>query len=216
MTFLPGGRRRTAVLAAAWLAWFGLALQLALVFQVRWQEQASLLGGLMNFLSYFTVLSNTLAAAVLTAAASRHQGRLAQWFRLPWVAGGVAVSIVLVGMTYSLLLRNLWDPQGAQWLANEILHDVMPPLFLVYWLVCVEKGRLGWRHLPLWALYPALYFGWILIRGESLKVYPYFFVNVVELGYGQVLINALAVLVGFLLLGVALLLLDRRLGRRPA
>jgi hypothetical protein len=206
MSVFSGERLRPVVLAAACLAWFGLALQLLLVFQVRWQEQSSLLGGLMNFLSYFTVLSNTLAAMVLTAAVSRHQGRLARWFRQPWVAAGVTVS---------LLLRNLWDPQGAQWLANEILHDVMPPLFLVYWLACVRKGQLGWRHLPLWAVYPALYFGWILIRGASLKVYPYPFVNVVELGYGQVVLNALGILFGFLLLGGALLWLDRRLGRRP-
>ena len=215
MSVFSGERLRPVVLAAACLAWFGLALQLLLIFQVRWQEQSSLLGGLMSFLSYFTVLSNTLAAMVLTAAASRHPGRLARWFRLPWVAGGVTVSIVLVGITYSLLLRNLWDPQGAQWLANEILHDVMPPLFLVYWLACVRKGQLGWRHLPLWAVYPVLYFGWVLIRGASLKVYPYPFVNVVELGYGQVVINALGILFGFLLLGGALLWLDRRLGRRP-
>jgi hypothetical protein len=211
---LPGARGRHAVLAVAWLAWFGLGLQLYLILLARWHEQASLLGGLMTFLSYFTVLSNTLAAAVLTAAGSTRQGGVAGWLRRPWVIAGVATSIVLVGIAYSLLLRHLWDPQGWQWLANEILHDVMPLVFLGYWLVWVPKGHLRVGHLLRWAAYPALYFAWILTRGNTLGVYPYPFVDVLKLGYRQVWINAFGVLGGFLLMGGLVILTDRLIAKR--
>lgn len=214
MFALKGERLRLALLTVACVAWFGLGLQLYLLLVARWQEKASLLGGLMTFLTYFTVLSNTLAAAVLTAAVSRRQVGLASGFRQPWVIGGVTTSIVLVGIAYSLLLRNLWDPQGLQWLANEILHDLMPVLFLGYWLACVPKGYLRTWHLPLWALYPTVYFVFILIRGEVLGVYPYPFVDVVKLGYGQVWLNALGVLGGFLAIGGVAILIDHLMAKR--
>lgn len=216
MNGVCAGPVRLAVLAAACLVWFGLGLQLYLILFARWHEQASLLGGVMAFLSYFTVLSNTLAGAVLTAAISQSRGAMADWFRQPGVIGGVATSVVLVGVAYSLLLRDLWSPDGWQWLANEILHDVMPVVFVVYWLVCVPKGPLRLWHLPLWALYPTAYFVCILVRGESLKVYPYPFVDVVKLGYGQVWINAFGVLGGFLLMGALLVLADRLIAKRNA
>ena len=75
MVAITGERLRLVALTVACVAWFGLGLQLYLLLLSRWDEQASLLGGLMTFFSYFTVLSNTLAAAVLTAAASRRHRR---------------------------------------------------------------------------------------------------------------------------------------------
>ena len=203
-------------LALAALAWIGLGLQLYLVLVARWHEQASLLGGLIAFFSYFTVLSNTLAAAVLTAIGSGASGGIAARLRRPGMTGLAAASIVLVGTAYSLLLRNLWDPQGLQWIANEILHDVMPVLFVGYWLAMPGKGSLRAWHLALWSLYPALYFAWVLVRGDALKVYPYPFVDVTKLGYGQVWINASGVLIGFLLIGALVILLDRCIARRTA
>jgi hypothetical protein len=216
MDVLNGRRWRSAVLAAACLGWFGLGLQLWLVLIMRWQEHASLLGGLMNFFSYFTVLSNTLVAAVLTAAVSARSDGCARLFRRPAMAGAAAASIVLVGATYSLLLRNLWNPQGLLWLANEILHDVMPIVFVGYWWLLVPKGHLRWQHLLWWALYPVAYFVWVLMRGAYLGVYPYPFFNVLQLGYGRVWLNALAILGVFWLIALLFKTLDRWLARSNA
>jgi len=211
---LSSERVRLVVLAVACVAWFGLGLQLYLILFARWREQASLLGGLMTFLSFFTVLSNTLAAGALTAAVTARQGKVARWFRQPWVMAGATTSIVLVGIAYSLLLRNLWDPRGWQWLANEILHDVMPVVFLGYWLGWVPKGHLRIWHLPLWALYPIGYFAFILVRGATLGVYPYPFVDVLKLGYWRAWMNAFGVLGGFLLIGGLVILADRLIAKR--
>ena len=56
------------VAAAALAGWIGLAIQQYLIFYSRWNAGASLLGGLINFFSFFTVLTNTLAAMVLSYA----------------------------------------------------------------------------------------------------------------------------------------------------
>ncbi|WP_408002966.1 Pr6Pr family membrane protein [Pseudomonas reinekei] len=201
--------RRRFVVVAAILGWAGLSIQMYLIFHSRWTLGASLLGGLMSFFSYFTVLSNTLVATVLTCEMTSRESAARRWFLQPWVSSGIAVSIVVVGLAYSLLLRHLWHPEGWQWLADELLHDVMPVLFLVYWFCCVPKGALRLRHIALWMIYPLAYFGYALWRGHFLAVYPYPFIDVEKLGYPQVFINAGGLLAGFVVIALALIGLDR-------
>ncbi|WP_212625679.1 Pr6Pr family membrane protein [Pseudomonas sp. PP3] len=201
--------RRRFVAVAAMLGWVGLSIQMYLIFHSRWTLGASLLGGLISFFSYFTVLSNTLVATVLTCELTSRESAARRWFLQPWVSSGIAVSIIVVGLAYSLLLRHLWHPEGWQWLADELLHDVMPVLFLVYWFCCVPKGSLRLRHIALWVIYPLVYFGYALLRGHFLAVYPYPFIDVDKLGYPQVFINAGGLLAGFGVISLALIGLDR-------
>ncbi|MFP3537215.1 Pr6Pr family membrane protein [Pseudomonas sp. SIMBA_021] len=211
---LPGlCTRRGLIAVAAILGWFGLTVQLYLILLLRWDSGASLLGGLVNFFSFFTVLSNTLVASVLTCALNLRVSKGQAFMLQPWVSGAVAASILLVGLAYSLLLRHLWHPQGWQWLADELLHDVMPLLFLVYWWCCVPKGGLRMRHIRWWTLYPIVYFAYLLLRGHLLGLYPYPFISVDRLGYPRVLLNALGILAGFVLVSLLLLGLDRWLGK---
>lgn len=205
---------RQCIRLAAVLGWLGLSIQLYLVFYGRWSVEASLLGGLVSYFSFFTVLTNTLAAAVLTCASTSRQSRGRTFLLQPWVSSGIAVSITVVGVAYSLLLRHLWHPQGWQWVADELLHDVMPLLFVFYWWRCVPKGHLRLGHIGLWTIYPLLYFAYVLLRGDSLGVYPYPFVDVEKLGYPQVFLNASGILLGFVVVALVALGLDRWRGSR--
>jgi hypothetical protein len=206
---------RQCIRLAAVLGWLGLSIQLYLVFYGRWSVEASLLGGLVSYFSYFTVLTNTLVAAVLTSAATTRESRGRTFLLQPWVSSGIAVSISVVGLAYSLLLRHLWHPQGWQLIADELLHDVMPLLFVLYWWRCVPKGHLRLGHIGLWAIYPLLYFVYVLLRGRSLGIYPYPFVDVEKLGYPQVFLNASGILLGFVVVALVVLGLDRWRGSRP-
>jgi hypothetical protein len=189
-------------------------LQLYLVLQARWAMGASLVGGLIHVLSYFTVLSNTFAAAVLSAHAWPRDTRPSRWCRLPPVAGCAVISLLLVGIAYNLLLRQFWHPQGAQWLANEVLHDLMPPAMLAFWCWCVPKGRLRPAHVALWALYPLGWYGFTLMRGWSIGVWPYPFLDATDLGFARAFVNALGLLAAFCLAGLVLVSVDCRLARR--
>ena len=191
------------------VGWCGLVIQLDLVLLARWTSGASLLGGLVNYFSFFTVLTNTLVAVVLTCVATRQPSKGRTFFLQPWVTSGITVSIIVVGVAYNLLLRQLWQPQGLQWLANELLHDVMPVLFTLYWWFCVPKGSLRVGHIGVWVLYPVLYFAYTLLRGHLLGVYPYPFIDVEKLGYAQAFINACGVLAGFVLVALIIVGVDR-------
>lgn len=205
--------RRPWLTSMALLGWFALTVQVYLVLLARWQEQASLIGGLINVFGYFTVLTNTLVATVLSYAAFGRESAAKRFFLTPSVSSAMAASIMLVALAYSILLRHLWHPEGWQWLADELLHDVMPLLFTLYWWFEVPKGSLRLKHLGIWALYPAVYFAYALWRGSEIGAYPYPFIDVASLGYGPVLLNALGVLAGFWAIGLVLLGLDRWLGR---
>lgn len=205
---LSQGQRRFATLAAL-LGWFALAVQLYLILWGRWSDGASLIGGLVRFLSFFTVLTNTLVAVALSCAVSDRNRAGHRFFRSPIVCGGITTSILLVSIAYNLLLRHLWTPTGWQWIADELLHDIMPLTFLGYWWLYVGKGTLRLRHVLLWMLYPALYFGYLLFRGNMLGDYLYPFLDIGTLGVAKALVNASGVLAGFVGIAVIIVGLDK-------
>ncbi|WP_339528786.1 Pr6Pr family membrane protein [Pseudomonas mucidolens] len=200
---------RAYIAGAALAGWAGLVIQQYLVFYSRWSVDASLLGGLVGFFSFFTVLTNTLAAVVLSYAWVKRSSAGRAFFQRPVVSSGIAVSIVLVGVAYNLLLRHLWSPQGLQFIADELLHDVMPLLFFGYWWLCVPKGTLRVKHIGWWVIYPLLYFVYVLLRGHVVGQYQYPFLDVDTLGYPQVLVNAGGILAGFVGIALAVVGLDR-------
>ena len=168
----------------------------------------------MRFFSYFTMLSN-LGVAVATASVARGNRRPA-FSATPRALGAVALYIAVTGLVYATVLRQLWQPEGLQWWVDRALHYVVPLLYLGWWLACAPRGKLGWRDLWRWLLFPAAFLSWTLLRGAAVNEYPYPFMDVAALGLGRVLVNALAVLGAFLGVGAVLLLLDRALGRRRA
>jgi hypothetical protein len=85
----------------------------------------------------------------------------------------------------------------------------MPLLFLAYWWCCVPKGTLRLRHIAAWVIYPVVYFAYSLWRGHLLAAYPYPFIDVSTLGYPQVFVNAGGLLVGFVVIALLVIGLDR-------
>lgn len=201
------------VAVAALAGWAGLAIQQYLILYSRWSSGASLLGGLISFLSFFTVLTNTLVVVVLSYWLVKRESAGKRFFLAPVISSGIAVSIVVVSLAYNLLLRHLWTPEGFQFIADELLHDVMPVLFLIFWWRCVPKGSLRVRHIAGWVIYPLVYFAYVLLRGHLLGQYQYPFIDVDSLGYPQVFVNAGGILLGFIVIALAVVWLDNRLKR---
>lgn len=194
-------RHPTFTRLVAVVAWFGVVLQLALTIRLVLSQGGTVPGALVIYLGYFTVLTNLLVAVSLSLPT--------RWFRSPGVATGVAVSIALVGLAYHLLLRHVWNPQGLQWLADVTLHYITPLLCLLHWWLAVPPVRHAW-HAPLtWAAWPLVYLVYALVRGHWLQSYPYPFIDVAVLGYRQTLLNAIGLLVVFLVMGLAFIAVAR-------
>ncbi|MFL1550833.1 Pr6Pr family membrane protein [Pseudomonas sp. D47] len=200
---------KRVIAASALAGWVGLAIQQYLILYSRWDAGASLLGGLISFFSFFTVLTNTLVVVVLSYALVSRDSAAKRFFLAPPVSSAIAASIIVVSLAYNLLLRHLWSPQGFQFIADELLHDVMPVLFVVYWWRCVPKGFLRLKHIGAWVIYPVVYFAYVLLRGHLLGQYQYPFIDVDTLGYPQVFVNAGGILVGFIVIALAVVGLDK-------
>lgn len=184
-----------AVLAA--LAWFGVLLQLVLSLRLAQATGQSIADGLVAYSGYFTVLSNLLVALVASAGLLATRGFLASGS----LRGCATTAIVLVGIGYHVLLRQVWDPQGWQRVADYALHYAVPLASLAYWLLFPPRRPLALLAPLAWLLYPLAYFAYVMVRGEVLGSYPYYFIDVTRLGYGAVLANALGFLAGFVAMG---------------
>lgn len=199
---------------AATIGWMGLVLELYLTMGSSRAMGLSVLGGVVRYLSFFTILTNILIAAALTHALRRSRSGLTGPLLQPSWLTGLAASGVLVGIASSLAPRDLWDPKGLQLVADVVTHRLMPVLYLVYWWRAVPKEDLRWAHVTAWTLYPIAYFLLAMFRGEVSGLYPYRFMDPDKIGHVRVLENALGVLVFFAAISLLLVAAGRLQARR--
>lgn len=174
-------------------------LQLWLTLNAR---EISVLYTIIRFFSYFTILTNSLVAVYFTSLWIFPHTNAGQFFKKFSTTTAIAVYILVVGIIYNLLLRNIWVVTGWGKVADELLHSFIPLYFLMYWFFFTERKRLVWKDALNWLLYPMGYFIYSLIRGTITNTYPYPFIDVNKLGYQQTLINCLGV--GLLFYGLCL------------
>jgi hypothetical protein len=113
-------------------------------------------------------------------------------------------------------LRDLWDPQDWQLLADRLLHDIIPILYLLYWIIFVPKGLLRWKDALWWLIYPLIYIIYTITRGALCGWYPYPFIDAGKLGYAHTLRNGLILSLAFIGIGLLLVGIDRLIKRRRA
>ena len=205
---------RAYMLFIAILGWFALLLQFYLIIAVSYARASSILEAVTNYFSFFTILSNILVALGLTCRLAAPDSSSGRFFARTSVASGIAVYIIVVGGVYSLVLRQLWNPEGLQKLADILLHDIVPVLYATYWLIFVARTPLSWKSIIYWLIYPLAYLFYTLIRGAFSNWYPYPFVNAQEIGYHRVLFNSMLVLGGFLVVSVVVVGLGKFLRAR--
>jgi hypothetical protein len=209
----PLATRTPARLLAA-LAWSALLLQLALTLRLSAANGTSALDGLVQYFGYFTILSNLFVAVVASAGARGAAEDAPRGLYGPAATGCATTAIVVVGLGYHVLLRELWDPQGLQWLADVLLHYAVPVAALAHWWAYPYRQQIDWRAPLAWCAYPVVYFAYALLRGAWLGRYPYPFIDVSALGAVRVAGNAAGLLVVFLSAGYVLVALSRSLHAR--
>ncbi len=203
------------MIVIAILAWFALVLQLWLMLTGPARGTFSELATISNFFSYFTILSNLLVAASLTITSLAGSSKPARFFSKITVRSAIALYIFIVGVIYNTVLRNLWKPEGWQLLADNLLHVIIPLLYIIFWILFTPRRTLQWMNILPWLFFPLIYLVYSLIRGATTGWYPYPFINADQLGYGKVIINSLFVLAAFMITG-ALIVGFNRMGNRKA
>jgi hypothetical protein len=111
--------------------------------------------------------------------------------------GTATLSLVIVGVVFSLLLANL-DSELIPW-ANAIVHYAMPIYIALDWCLDPPRTEITRRDATVWLALPAAYLAYTLVRGAVVHWYPYPFLTVDAIGYASVAAYSAGILVFTLL-----------------
>lgn len=166
---------------------------------------------LLRYVAYFTIQSNLLVL-VTAAQLARDPERDGPWWR---ILRAMAVSgITVTGLVHWFLLRKLLDLQGADYVADRMLHLVVPILAVLGWLVFGPRPRLDWGVCLRAAVWPLAWLVVILAQAAVTGWYPYPFLDHDLHGWGHVLGVCVGILALFFVVFAVMREYDRRV--RPA
>ncbi|MBF4617814.1 Pr6Pr family membrane protein [Clavibacter sp. VKM Ac-2873] len=173
-------------------------------------------GKTVDFLMYFTIESNLLAAVVMGAGAVRllrrapAPGRGGTTLRL-----AATTYMVTTGIVYNVLLRGLPTAPGGNlpW-ANEVLHVAVPLLVLLDWLLAPDRRALGYGAVGRVVVFPLIWVAVTLARGPftgneitgAATYYPYPFLDPATGGGGYGTVAIWVAVIAALICGLTLLL----------
>lgn len=194
--------QRTIQLIGALTGFAGVILQYtasALQFQTS----------MVQFLSYFTILTNLLVSVYFTALLFP-KSKLYNLATLASTGTAITVYILVVGLVYQTVLRSLYHPQGLFLVSDNLVHGWMPLFTLGYWIRFTYGNFIEPKSLITWLYYPLAFLFYSLLRGHFTGWYPYPFLDVTTLGYGQVWVNSGAVSALFVILFLLFITLTNR------
>ncbi|MGI9823114.1 Pr6Pr family membrane protein [Agromyces sp. Marseille-Q5079] len=180
-------------------------------FVQSWSMVPDRLFFVVNFFSFFTILSNALTAVLLLVGGwiAFTRARDPEWFNL--VRGCAVTYMATTFVVYNLLLRGFSLDQATTlpW-SNEILHVWAPLYVVIDWVLAPGRRPVAWQRLWTIAIFPIVWVAYSMIRGAIIGWYPYPFLNPAqEAGYGGVLVYVIAIAAFILLVGAGVIALSR-------
>lgn len=153
----------------------------------------------LNFFTFFTILANLFAVAILIEGGRR---QLTGAPPVPDVWRGAAVVYMTVTfIVFAVLLRGLQEElqTNIPWV-DSTLHRVMPVVLMADWLIEPPHGPLPLRRVLVpWLAPPLVWTAYSLVRGAIDGRYPYPFLNPANGGYGTVALYVIGILMLFML-----------------
>lgn len=174
-----------------------------------------------NFYVYYTNLSNYICMGVMAIClvdsikrANRKEDSPTKVY--PAFTFMCVIMILVTFLVYNILLageNTVIEYFTSQ--SNMIMHVILPIMFILNWVLFYEHPMLKWYHPLLSIIMPLIYVLFIVIRGQIIKpsektvVYPYFFLDINELGWGGFFIWIGVLLAVFVAIGYILYALDK-------
>jgi hypothetical protein len=209
-------RARIVHLVVAAVAWFALVFQLVLVVSgeaiLVEEDPPGLVARVYRYFAYFTIQSNFLVALSSTILARDPREDRLRW-RVVRLAG--LVGIIVTNLVYFFLLRGLLELEGANWLADLLLHMVVPALAVAAWAWVGPRPRFTWPAAAYVLCWPLGWLVWTLVVGRIDGWVPYPFLDAEKEGWGSVVVVSTGITVLFLLLFAVIGWVDRKLPPAP-
>lgn len=181
----------------------------------------------LDFFSFFTILSNVLAAVVLAIGGIwglTHRDARVEPTWLATLLVCASTYMIVTGVVYNTLLRGIALPQGATvaW-SNEVLHVVIPLILLADVLFAPRRRALGWGTVGIAAIFTIVWVIYTLLRANLVTApatgnawwYPYPFLDpALNGGYGGVALWVLLIAAIILATATVVVGIGRRRARR--
>jgi len=170
---------------------------------------------LFDWITYFTIWSNTTVAIVLTALTLRptllartdRTGAIWRVLRMDSL-----LMIMITGIVYNLLLTE-GGKSGWDLVSNTLIHVIVPIVTPVVWIIAGPRGAINLKTILLALILPIILAVFALTRGVILNAYPYPFLNVEANGWVSVLSFIAVIVVVAIVIGLILWAIDRALLR---
>ena len=180
------------------LTWLAVLTQFVLMLLNR---DVSLPESIVRFFSYFTITTNLLVALYFTNIVFPKEGDWRTKLRSGGAATAITTCILIVGIIYQTILKDLWQPTGLHLLVDQLLHGIIPLFMLFFWIATIKSQNLFLKSVYSWLLYPIGYLLFALGRGYLSGFYPYPFLDMTKIGVAQTAIN-----IGLIALGTIMML----------
>ena len=165
-----------------------------------------------DFYVHFTNLSNYLCIGIVLAELVQTAKKSEDSYvtTSPFMKFIGILAIVLTFLVFNFLLagRPDRDPQTNWRIASISFHVVLPIMYVFDWILFYEHKKVKWFYPLASIVFPALYVTFVFIRAaihnfnpEVPYLYPYFFLNLDNLGVSGVVKWVLILLVLFIALG---------------
>lgn len=137
----------------ATLAWTGLGLQFYITLGQSMATGKTVGSAIAFYLSFFTILTNLLVASATTFSSLGSDSRLGRFFGQPAVLTAIGIYISVVGVVYSLVLRELWSPTRLQKVADLLLMTLFQSFTLRFGSsACRKVAFAGDTHFGICAI----------------------------------------------------------------
>lgn len=169
----------------------------------------------LNFLAYFTILSNLFAGLwlLLYAISRLFSPKLLEKVTNKTLQGAITTYVALTGFVYWGLLVWFIDFYPKElWMFNVIdvyNHLIMPLFMVILWLFPLNNREVRFKSTYIYMIFPLTYFVVSMIRGYYIKWYAYPFLNASELwttlfegDYNAVIANILMIVCIVLFIGL--------------
>lgn len=174
------------------------------------------LEGDLDGLVYFTNQAGLMLAVVMVwAGVASLTGRPQP---PAWFKGGVTLFLAITGLiSYFVLAPEAADAPAVAFglTSGTIEHEITPVAAFLDFVLLDAHRRLRPRYAAYWLGYLLAYCAFATVRGVVWGLgYPYGFVDLDELGWGGLALNVAIYGVGFSVLGLVLVGIDRALPAR--
>jgi len=116
------------------------------------------------------------------------------------VRSALLTYITITFVVYHFLLSATHNPTGIEGYANIVIHYITPNAFVLDFIL-TERHRFQWTWPFIFLIYPLAYLAFVLVLGAFTGFYPYYFLNLPELGVAEFSIWVGILLLAFVIFG---------------